>query len=299
MTTQRRATPGPTLHAVLRSVPGPHRRTNEDSAAAARGYAFVADGVGGHAGGDVASAAVTHALTASLATRDVRRLDEPALRELLAVANAELATQTRHDPELRGLATTFTGLFAGAPARVPAGAPGRGATGGVVRVLHVGDSRAYLLRDGRAERVSHDDSYVQLLVDSGALDEAEAWHHPQRNLILGSLTGSARDGERVTVVERDARTGDRWLLCSDGLTDYVPEPDVVALLGSDEDPEVVADRLVAAAMAVDVRDNVTVVVCDVRLPAEDGSGGRGRTRPVVVGAAELLRGALSEARPAS
>ena len=294
MTTQRRVTPGPTLLAALRSVTGPHRRTNEDSAAVGPGYAFVADGVGGHAGGDVASAAVTHALVGSLTTLDVRRLDAPALRELVGVANAELAARTRHDPELRGLATTFTGVFAGVSAE----------GGGAVRVVHVGDSRAYLLRDGRAERVSHDDSYVQLLVDSGALDEAGAWHHPRRNLILGSLTGSVHDGERVAVVDRDARTGDRWLLCSDGLTDYVPEAEVLALLGSDPDRETVADRLVAAAIAADGRDNVTVAVCDVGAWPDDGAEADPaaptvRGVPVVAGAAELLRSAFSEERPAS
>lgn len=284
MTTQRRATPEPTLTAVLRSVTGPHRRTNEDSAAAGRGYAFVADGVGGHVGGDVASATLTHALTAGLSTRDVQRLDADGLRELVAVANAELATQTRHDPELRGMATTFTGVFAGS---------------GSVRLLHVGDSRAYLLRGGHGEQVSHDDSYVQMLVDTGALDPADAWRHPQRNLILGSLTGAVPDGEHVAVLERDAVVGDRWLLCSDGLTDYVPEGYVLELLGSDADPEVVADRLVAAAVAADTRDNVTVVVADVVPAAEAAEPTGGRARPLVVGAAELWHGTLSEARPAS
>lgn len=250
------AEPRPGLRVALRSVTGPHRSSNQDSAGAGDGFAFVADGVGGHAGGDVASSAVSTAIIEALAGHDVAEIDDDALHALLASANAELA-QRATDPSLAGLATTFTGVFFGA---------------GTIRVAHIGDSRAYLLRDGAGTRVTHDDSYVQLLVDSGLLPPEEAWQHPQRNLILQSLAGSAEDAAHVALQTLEPRAGDRWLLCSDGLTDYVAESEVLALL-ADPDPEAAADALVAAALAADTRDNVTVAVCDV-VPEPDPSPAR-------------------------
>ncbi len=245
--TTRPVAPPTGLRVALRSVTGAHRASNQDSAGAGATFAFVADGVGGHAGGDVASRAVAEVLVAALDGRDSAGLDAVELHELLAGANDELAERAR-DPRLVGMATTFTGLFCGA---------------GTILVAHIGDSRAYLRREGAATRVTHDDSYVQLLVDTGVLDPDEAWQHPQRNLILQSLAGTADDAAHLAVLEEDCHVGDRWLLCSDGLTDYVAEGEVLDLLGSADDVEEVADALVAAALAADTRDNVTVAVCDL------------------------------------
>ncbi|MCV2393558.1 protein phosphatase 2C domain-containing protein [Actinotalea sp. M2MS4P-6] len=241
------AAPALGLRVALRSITGPHRASNQDSAGVGEGFAFVADGVGGHAGGDVASRAVSEVLIAGLTGRDLHDVDDDALQGLVADANEELAQRAR-DPRLTGMATTFTGLFCGADA---------------VRVAHIGDSRAYLVRDGAGTRVTHDDSYVQLLVDSGLLEPEDAWLHPQRNLILQSLAGAADDATHLAVLHQDCREGDRWLLCSDGLTDYLLEDEVLDLLRSDPDVEAVADALVAAALDADTHDNVTVVVCDV------------------------------------
>lgn len=246
------------LRTALRSVTGAHRATNQDSAAAGPGFALVADGVGGHAGGDVASRVATLAVTSALADADVRERDDEGLRGLLALANAAVAERGT-DPRLAGLATTFTGVFVGPDD---------------LRVAHVGDSRAYVVQGGVGRRVTHDDSYVQLLVDAGSLPPEDAWWHPQRNLLLHSLAGVPEDVEHLWLLHVEAAAGDRWLLCSDGLTDYVAEEAVLATLAAAADVEDAADALVAAALAADARDNVTVAVCDVLAEAadEDGAG---------------------------
>jgi serine/threonine protein phosphatase PrpC len=145
------------------------------------------------------------------------------------------------------MSTTFTGLFVAAD--------------GSVLVAHSGDSRGYLLRDGWFTRETRDDSYVQALVDHGLLAPEAAASHPRRNIITASLGGGEDDV--VSVSERAALAGDRWLLCSDGVTDYVPEPDVAAVLRAAQTPRQAAADLVAFAIEAGSLDNVTAVVCDV------------------------------------
>jgi protein phosphatase len=127
-------------------------------------------------------------------------------------------------------------------------------------VANVGDSRTYLLRDGALTALTRDDSFVQLLIDSGELTAAQAAAHPRRSLVLEALDGD--DARRPTVTTLDARLGDRLLLCSDGLTDVVCEPDVAAALGEGS-PAQCAERLVALALAAGGRDNISAVVADV------------------------------------
>lgn len=245
------------LVTAMRSETGPHRAANEDSAAVGPAFALVADGVGGHAGGDVASWTVTHRLLAALGTRDVRGLGAEQLRELVAVANADLVLRTRHAPGLAGMGTTLTAIACGADE---------------MRVVHVGDSRAYRVHAGAGEQVTRDDSYVQLLLDAGSLTAEEAWHHPDRNVILGSLSGDVADAADLTVLAVPAVAGDRWLLATDGLTDHVPEPEILAAL-RDHDPQAAVDTLVEAALAAGSTDNVTVLVAHVaELQDEDGRG---------------------------
>lgn len=240
------------LVTAMRSVTGPHRSNNQDSAGASDSFLFVADGVGGHAGGDVASWTVTHRLMALLATTDVRTLDTDRLCETIAITNADLYLRIRRDPLLVGMATTFTGLFLGAR---------------TVRVAHIGDSRAYLVRDGEGRRVSRDDSLVQMLVDQGSIDPAEAEHHPHRNIILKSLSGSYDDPQGLTLLTLRAQPGDRWLVASDGLTDYIPDPIIIGTL-ADSDPDSAVETLVQAALDAGSRDNITVAVGHV--VARDG-----------------------------
>lgn len=250
----------PALRSALLSITGPHRTSNQDAAAAARDFALVADGVGGHAGGDVASRVVTRVVVDGLNGTPAADLDVAALRGLVTGANDALAQESGRDQRLIGLATTFTGVFCGEDE---------------VRVAHIGDSRAYLVRNRIGSRISHDDSYVQLLVDTGVLDPDEAWQHPQSNLLTQVLAGTSEDAAQVQVIHQHAQLGDRWLLCSDGLTDYVDERSVLEALVDAADPDEAAERLVAAALARDAHDNVTVVVCDVVAP-EDADPGEPR-----------------------
>ena len=240
--------PGVWFATAMRSEAGPHRSSNQDSLVAAGRYVVVADGVGGHAGGDVASRTVTRRLVAALGSRDVAGLDADALRDVVADANAALRRRAGDDPLLSAMATTLTGLFGG---------------DGIVRVAHVGDSRAYRVHGGTGERVTHDDSLVQRLVDAGAIAAEDAPFHPQRHIILRSLAGDADDAAGLALLELPAAAGDRWVLCSDGLSDALGDDEVVSLAAQAATPEDAAQALLDAALAADARDNVSLAVCDV------------------------------------
>ncbi|GIG24843.1 PP2C family protein-serine/threonine phosphatase [Cellulomonas denverensis] len=243
-----------TLHTALRSETGPHRTENQDSVGCSIDYVLVADGVGGNVGGNVASWTFTHRIMSALATRAAHRFSAEELAELIATANAELGLRIRREPELEGMATTVTAVFGGDDC---------------VRIGHLGDSRAYLVRDGAGYRVTRDDSYVQMLVDSGAVDPADARTHPLRNVIMRSLSGHAEDTADLPVLELPAQDGDRWLVTSDGLTDYVEEERIIGILTGTPDREAAADALLTAALAADSRDNISLAVADVQLADVD------------------------------
>ncbi|WP_223692364.1 PP2C family protein-serine/threonine phosphatase [Leifsonia poae] len=231
-----------------RSTSGEFRRDNQDSLYSSPWSAFVADGVGGHAAGDIASAAVTLRIASTLdATHGLVRT-ESRLRELIAVGNAELGMRVRHDNALTGMATTFTGIFS---------------DGERIRVAHVGDSRAYLVREGHLTQVTRDHSLVQDLMDAGRLTPELARTHPYRSVVVNVLGGDLEDAEAVQILTERPRPGDRWLLTSDGLTDYVPEEVVSECLSAAARPQDAAELLVNAATVLQARDNVTVVVADV------------------------------------
>lgn len=237
------------LRAVAVSEGGSHRASNQDAAFTAAWGAGVADGVGGEPAGDLASAAYVHRLAAALSSP----LDRVTLAARLRIANGDLRALVERDRSLEGMATTFTGLFSSS-------------TGGLL-LAHAGDSRAYRLRDGELTRETRDDSFVQLLVDSGVVRAADAASHPHRNLITASLRGG--DDDAVAILDREGRQGDRWLLCSDGLTDYLPEQEVAALLGEGDVADA-ARALVDFALQAGSRDNVSAVVCDVVAAAGAG-----------------------------
>jgi len=232
------------LLAAAASDVGSYRDVNQDAAFASSWGAAVADGVGGGPSGDLASAALVHRLVAGRVTTWTAQ----ALRERILEANWDLRAHTERDPSLRGMATTFTGVFlAGAEHLL---------------IAHSGDSRAYRVRDGRFERQTRDDSYVQVLVDRGIIAPEDAATHPRRNIITASLGGGEADV--VSVAETELGVGDRWLLCSDGLTDYVPEDDVArVMVDRAATPREAADELVRLALEAGTLDNVTAVVCDV------------------------------------
>lgn len=234
-------------HMRLRSAAvsdvGPHRSENQDAAVTARWGAVVADGVGGGPAGDLASAVLLHRLAA---TRP-GGLDAETLSSRVRTANWDLRAHVDRDPGLRGMATTLTGLFT--------------SRDGGLLLAHTGDSRAYLLREGTLTQQTRDDSLVQALVDQGLVAEEDAASHPRRNVITASLSGAERDD--VSVVDVDCREGDRWLLCSDGLTDYVADDEILSALAHSASVEDASRACVTLALEAGTHDNVTAVVCDV------------------------------------
>ena len=199
------------LRYAARSDRGLVRANNEDSVYAGARLLALADGMGGHAAGEVASQLVI----AALAHLDD---DEPGgdLLSKLEIAvhegNSAIAERVDDDPELDGMGTTLTAiLFAGDR----------------LGLVHVGDSRGYLLRDGELTQITKDDTFVQTLVDEGRITAEEAHSHPQRSLIMRALTGHEVE---PTLIMREAREGDRYLLCSDGLSDPVSQETILEAL---------------------------------------------------------------------
>jgi protein phosphatase len=241
------------------------RAHNEDSAFVAPYVCLVADGVGGAAAGEVASATTAHAVAATVLGR-TGRSPEQLLRDALTTARESLRAGVELAPDRAGMATTLTAVVS---------------DGQRVVLGHLGDSRAYLLRHGRLEMVSTDHTYVHAMLTAGRMTPAEARRHPWRNIVLRSVDGtpSTRDDD-PDLVTLDARAGDRLLLCSDGLTDGVPEGRIAEVLRM-RTPQSAAAVLVQAALSAGGRDNVTCVVADV----VDG--------PVVSGDGRLL-GALTD-----
>lgn len=217
------------------------RDGNEDSLLVDEhlGLFAVADGMGGHQGGEVASSTAIEALRAAVAAG--QRVD-------LAIvsANGAVLKRASGDPRLTGMGTTLTAMH-------PLG-------GSRLLIGHVGDSRAYLLRRGNLERLTEDHSLVEELVREGRITREQADVHPQRNIVTRALGMEHVD---VDVLPIEVETGDRLLICSDGLTTMVREREVARLLGGDDDVQHIADRLVDEAVKNGGEDNVTVVVIDV------------------------------------
>lgn len=226
------------------------RTNNEDSAFAGRNLLVLADGMGGHAAGEVAS---------QLLVTTMQRLDrDPGENDMLALlgtaaddANTAIADTVRQRPETQGMGTTCTALMF------------NGTTFGM---CHVGDSRGYRLRGGKLEQITIDDTYVQSLVDSGSLKPEDVSTHPQKSLILKAYTGRPVD---PTLRMIDAQPGDRLLLCSDGLSDPVTADTIEQTL-KEGTPEQAASKLIDLALRSGGPDNVTVVVADV-LAGDDES----------------------------
>ena len=231
------------LRYAVRSDRGLMRANNEDSVYAGPRLLALADGMGGHAAGEVASNVVISTLAHLDEDRPIDDLIS-TLRDTTAAANNNLRAMIEQDPNLDGMGTTLTALlFAGSR----------------VGLVHVGDSRAYLVRGGTLTQITHDDTFVQALVDEGRLTMEEASSHPQRSLILHALNGSEVEPDLSI---REARVGDRYLVCSDGLSDVV-SPDTLLEALQLPDPHESADRLVELALRAGGPDNVTCIVADV------------------------------------
>lgn len=236
-----------TLRAGSATDVGQVRSINQDSPmiAAAMDLYGVADGMGGHQGGEVASA-----MAVELTSQNVTEPTLEALVDAVRLANRAIFEQAGTDRELHGMGTTFVAVQLV-----------EGPEGEEVGWVNVGDSRLYLLRDGRLIQLSQDHSLVEDLVRDGQITADEAAVHPQRNIVTRAL------GIDLDVII-DANTvlpftGDRFLLCSDGLTNEVSTEDIVDTLQQIEDPDEAAADLVRRANAGGGRDNITVVIVDV------------------------------------
>jgi len=275
------------LHYALRSDVGLLREGNEDSAYAGPRLLAIADGMGGHAAGEVASAVAISAI-APLDRQNLISDDDMlnALADAVASARATLHDMSISDPAVEGMGTTLTAmLWAGAR----------------VAVCHIGDSRAYLLRDGDLYQITRDHTLIQSLVDEGRLSPAAAANHPQRSLIMRALQGSTDADPDLAM--HDALLGDRYLLCSDGLTDVVGDEAVHQILSTLADAEDAVNQLIALAIRNGGPDNITCIVADVVDPAT--SPVRATTDARLAGAAAggdisaLLRAASGSAPGAS
>ena len=257
------------LRYAARSDVGLVRSNNQDSAYAGPHLLVVADGMGGHAGGDIASSvAVAHLAPLD----DEAHGPDDALEELATALNRaheELLALAEDNPALAGLGTTVTALLR---------------SGNKLAMAHIGDSRAYLLRAGELTQVTTDHSFVQHLVNTGKLTPEEAEHHPQRSVLLRVLGDF--DMEIVPDLSvREARAGDRWMLCSDGLSGVVSHDTMADALRDVDDTGACAEKLVDLALRGGAPDNITVVVGDVVEVDDLPDGAAPETTSHVVGAA--------------
>jgi serine/threonine protein phosphatase PrpC len=265
-----------TLRFVARTDVGLRRSSNQDSGYASSRLIAIADGMGGAAAGDLASATamnIVRTLDRDLGDEDPRQ----ALLETVRDANRRIGEIAAADPSVDGMGTTLEAMLW---------------TGEHFVTAHIGDSRAYLLRDGELTQLSIDHTFVQSLVDEGKLTSDEARVHPHRSLLLRVMLG--RPDNEADIKDLEGEAGDRYLLCSDGLTDMVTDANIAGALG-EPDLGTAADRLVELALAGGGLDNVTVVIGELvedDAPVDDvgpdATTVDGARQPQLVGSAAQL-----------
>ncbi|KWR69788.1 PP2C family protein-serine/threonine phosphatase [Glutamicibacter sp. PAEs-4] len=233
------------LKFAAKSDVGRVRKKNDDSAYAGEYLAVLADGMGGHVGGDVASASTV----LDLVHLDHEATADPqnALPDEIQAANLVLNELVGANPKLSGMGTTVTSLLL---------------SGDTLHMAHIGDSRAYRLKHGEFEQISKDHTFVQRLVDEGRIKPAEAEVHPHKNVLLRVL-GDSDASPELDVERFTAEPGERWMLCSDGLTDAVPVPVIEQIIRTTADMDEAVNDLVAITLKNGAPDNVTVVMFEV------------------------------------
>ncbi|PZG87100.1 protein phosphatase [Streptomyces sp. NTH33] len=255
----------------LRFAAGSHkgmiREGNEDSGYAGPRLLAIADGMGGQAAGEVASSEVISTIVAL--DDDIPGSDIlTSLGTAVQRANEQLRAMVEEDPQLEGMGTTLTALLW---------------TGQRLGLVHVGDSRAYLLRDGVLTQITQDHTWVQRLVDEGRITEEEATTHPQRALLMRALGSGDHVDPDLSI--REVRAGDRYLICSDGLSGVVSHQTMEETLASYQGPQETVQELIQLALRGGGPDNITVIVADVLdLDTGDTLAGQLSDTPVVVGA---------------
>lgn len=230
---------------------GQLRDGNEDSFVAEDGLYFVADGMGGHSAGEVASAIAVKTLADLHLSAERGLADEDQVADAVSTANLAIFMEAIEDPGKAGMGTTLTGLVVTEPLAHR------------VVVANVGDSRTYLWRHGELRQVTKDHSHVQSLVDRGAITRAEARVHFQRNIVLRAM--GIESHVDVDTFPLEVEDGDRFIMCSDGLVDEAPDEEIEAEIRQSNGVQDLADRLVDLANRNGGRDNITVVVVDFEI----------------------------------
>ncbi|WP_446213761.1 PP2C family protein-serine/threonine phosphatase [Micromonospora sp. IBSANI012] len=234
------------LRSVGTSDRGLIRSGNQDALHAGAWLVAVADGMGGMAAGDLASRIAIDAI----APLDVETPEDAlvaALQSGIELATARIRQAVAEDPERQGMGTTLTALLFSR-------------TGSCLALAHIGDSRAYLFREGTLKQITRDDTFVQMLVDQGVIGPEEAASHPRRAVVTQALQGEDVSPTYATMVPW---AGDRWLLCSDGLSNVVRPDTLAEVLAETADRELCARRLIDLALRAGGPDNVTVLIADI------------------------------------
>ncbi len=221
------------------------REGNEDSALISGNLIAVADGMGGHAGGEVASAIAINSLVELLSVLDSTEIDLDSKDDLFVnithQIDAKILQSSKDDPELSGMGTTLTAL---------------NISENNVGLLHVGDSRCYRYRDKKLEQLSIDHTVMQELIDQGRLSPDEVASHPQRSLLTQALMGDS--GITPILINFQIKSGDKFLLCSDGLTNVLSNYEILKIIEANSDEELIP-ALIAAVKEKGAPDNITII----------------------------------------
>jgi PPM family protein phosphatase len=223
------------------------RSSNQDSGYAGINLFFVADGMGGHAGGDIASAIASQHISLADEPLETSAEAEQKLIDYIYQAKQKIDASVKQHPAITGMGTTLSAMMV---------------TGTKVTIAHIGDSRIYLARDGVVKQVTTDHTFVQRLVDTGRISEEEALVHPRRSVLMRVL-GDIEQFPEVDIDTYETKPGDRWMACSDGLSGVVPDQLMKNILLSNVDIQEAGELLVGEALEFGAPDNVTVVLVDV------------------------------------
>ena len=223
------------------------RSSNQDSGYAGVNLFFVADGMGGHAGGDIASAIASQHISLADELLATSAEAEQKLIDYIYQAKQKIDASVKQHPAITGMGTTLSAMMV---------------TGTKVTIAHIGDSRIYLARDGVVKQITTDHTFVQRLVDTGRISEEEALVHPRRSVLMRVL-GDIEQFPEVDIDTYETKPGDRWMACSDGLSGVVPDQLMKNILLSNVDIKEAGELLVGEALEFGAPDNVTVVLVDV------------------------------------